>query len=425
MDGEAGMTQTCGTLVDWNEGMADASQRQCVMSLCRTGGTMDYYKESLKLHEEHQGKLSVVSKVPLNNKDDLSTAYTPGVAEPCREINRDPDLVYKYTTKGNTVAVISDGSAVLGLGNIGAKAAIPVMEGKAVLFKSFADIDAIPICLETQDTEEIIQIVKNIAPTLGGINLEDISAPRCFEIERRLQDLLDIPVFHDDQHGTAIVVSAAVINALKLTGKKFSDIKVVMNGAGAAGAAIVKMLQALGTEDIVICDTKGIIAKTNTNLTASKKELAELTNHENLTGTLTDAVKGRDLFIGVSGPKMLTVEMVRSMAHDPIIFAMANPEPEIMPELAREGGARIIGTGRSDFPNQINNVLAFPGIFKGALSVRASRITEEMKVAAAYAIADIIPERELKEDYIIPSVFHPGVAEAVAKAAGEAWNRSR
>lgn len=382
---------------------------------------MDYYKESLKLHEEHQGKLSVVSKVPLKNKDDLSTAYTPGVAEPCREINRDPDLVYKYTTKGNTVAVISDGSAVLGLGNIGAKAAIPVMEGKAVLFKAFADIDAIPICLETQDTEEIIHIVRNIAPTLGGINLEDISAPRCFEIERRLQELLDIPVFHDDQHGTAIVVSAAVINALKLTGKKFSDIKVVMNGAGAAGAAIVKMLQALGTEDIVICDTKGIIVKTNPNLTPSKRELAELTNHENLTGSLAEAVKGRDLFIGVSGPKMLTVEMIRSMAHDPIIFAMANPEPEIMPELAREGGARIIGTGRSDFPNQINNVLAFPGIFKGALSVRAARITEEMKVAAAYAIAGIIPERELKEDYIIPSVFHPGVAEAVAKAAGEAW----
>lgn len=386
---------------------------------------MDYYKESLKLHEEHQGKLSIVSKVPLKNKDDLSTAYTPGVAEPCREINRDPDLVYKYTTKGNTVAVISDGSAVLGLGNIGAKAAIPVMEGKAVLFKAFADIDAIPICLETQDTEEIIQIVKNIAPTLGGINLEDISAPRCFEIERRLQELLDIPVFHDDQHGTAIVVSAAVINALKLTKKKFSEIKVVMNGAGAAGVAIVKMLQALGTKDIVSCDTKGIIAKTNPNLTSSKKELAELTNHENLTGTLADAVKGRDLFIGVSGPKMLTVEMVRSMAHDPIIFAMANPEPEIMPELAREGGARIIGTGRSDFPNQINNVLAFPGIFKGALSVRAARITEEMKVAAAYAIAEIIPESELTEAYIIPSAFHPGVADAVAKAAGEAWKNQR
>ncbi|HYE66970.1 MAG TPA: malic enzyme-like NAD(P)-binding protein [Anaerovoracaceae bacterium] len=382
---------------------------------------MDYYKESLKLHEKHQGKLAVVSKVPLKNKDDLSTAYTPGVAEPCREIHRDPELVYKYTAKGNTVAVISDGSAVLGLGNIGAKAAIPVMEGKAVLFKAFADIDAIPICLETQDTEEIIQIAKNIAPTLGGINLEDISAPRCFEIERRLQELVDIPVFHDDQHGTAIVVSAASINALKLAGKQFKDIKVVLNGAGAAGMAIVKMLMALGVEDIVACDTKGIISKSTKGLTPSKLELADLTNHEELIGTLADAVRGRDLFIGVSAPKMLTVEMVKTMAPDPIIFAMANPEPEIMPELAKEAGARIIGTGRSDFPNQINNVLAFPGIFKGALTVRAGRITEEMKVAAAYAIAGIIPDSELKEDYIIPSAFHPGVADAVAKAAGEAW----
>jgi malate dehydrogenase (oxaloacetate-decarboxylating) len=382
---------------------------------------MDYYKESLKLHEKHHGKLAVVSKVPLKNKDDLSTAYTPGVAEPCREIHRDPELVYKYTAKGNTVAVISDGSAVLGLGNIGAKAAIPVMEGKAVLFKAFADIDAIPICLETQDTEEIIQIAKNIAPTFGGINLEDISAPRCFEIERRLQELVDIPVFHDDQHGTAIVVSAAAINALKLTGKQFSELKVVLNGAGAAGMAIVKMLMALGVEDIVACDTKGIISKSTEGLTPSKQELADLTNHNELTGTLADAVRGRDLFIGVSAPKMLTAEMVKTMAPDPIIFAMANPEPEIMPELAKEAGARIIGTGRSDFPNQINNVLAFPGIFKGALTVRAARITEKMKVAAAYAIAGIIPDNELREDYIIPSAFHPGVAEAVAKAAGEAW----
>jgi malate dehydrogenase (oxaloacetate-decarboxylating) len=382
---------------------------------------MDYYKESLKLHEKHQGKIAVVSKVPLENKDDLSTAYTPGVAEPCREIHRDPELVYRYTAKGNTVAVISDGSAVLGLGNIGGKAAIPVMEGKAVLFKAFADVDAIPICLETQDTEEIILIAKNIAPTLGGINLEDISAPRCFEIERRLQELVDIPVFHDDQHGTAVVVSAAAINALKITGKQFEDIKVVMNGAGAAGMAIVKMLMALGVRDIIICDTKGIISKTTKGLTPSKQELAELTNREGLTGTLADAVRGRDLFIGVSGPKMLTADMVRTMALDPVIFAMANPEPEIMPELAREAGARIIGTGRSDFPNQINNVLAFPGIFKGALGVRAKRITEEMKVAAAYAIAGIIPESELSEDYIIPSAFHEGVADAVAKAAGEAW----
>lgn len=382
---------------------------------------MDYYKESLKLHEKHQGKLAMLSKVPLKNKDDLSTAYTPGVAEPCRQIHKDPELVYKYTAKGNTVAVISDGSAVLGLGNIGAKAAIPVMEGKAVLFKAFADIDAIPVCLETQDTEEIIHIAKNLAPTLGGINLEDISAPRCFEIERRLQELVDIPVFHDDQHGTAIVVSAAAINALKLVEKQFEEVKVVINGAGAAGAAIVKMLRALGVEDMVICDTKGIISKAVKGLPASKMELAELTNRQGLTGTLADAVRGRDLFIGVSAPKMLTVEMVKTMAAEPILFAMANPEPEIMPELAKEAGARIIGTGRSDFPNQINNVLAFPGIFKGALSVRASRITEEMKVAAAYAIAEIIPQNELREDYIIPSVFHPGVAEAVARACGEAW----
>jgi malate dehydrogenase (oxaloacetate-decarboxylating) len=386
---------------------------------------MDYYKESLKLHAKYRGKLAVVSKVPLKNKDDLSTAYTPGVAEPCREIHRDPELVYQYTAKGNTVAVITDGSAVLGLGNIGGKAAIPVMEGKAVLFKAFADIDAIPICLETQDTEEIIQIAKNIAPTLGGINLEDISAPRCFEIEDRLQELVDIPVFHDDQHGTAIVVSAAAVNALKLTGRQFKDIKVVINGAGAAGMAIVKMLMALGVQDILICDTKGIISKSAKGLTSSKQELAELTNREEMTGTLADAVRGRDMFIGVSGPKMLTADMVRTMAADPVIFAMANPEPEIMPELAKEAGARIIGTGRSDFPNQINNVLAFPGIFKGALAVRASRITEEMKVAAAYAIAEIIPENELTEEYIIPSAFHPGVADAVAKAAGEAWLNRR
>lgn len=385
---------------------------------------MNYYKESLKLHEENRGKMAVVSKVPLKNKDDLSTAYTPGVAEPCRKIHEDPELVYKYTPKGNTVAVISDGSAVLGLGNIGAKAAIPVMEGKALLFKSFADIDAIPICIETQETDEIINIIKNIAPTLGGINLEDISAPRCFEIERRLQKLVDIPVFHDDQHGTAIVVSAAAINALKLVGKRFDEIKVVINGAGSAGTAIVKMLMALGVKDILICDSKGIISK-NIPLTPSKTELAELTNMDGIDGKLADAVKGRDLFIGVSGPKVLTEEMVGTMAPDPIIFAMSNPEPEIMPDLAKKAGARIIGTGRSDFPNQINNVLVFPGIFKGALSVRAERITEDMKVAAAYAVADVIPDAELREDYIIPSAFHPGVADAVAKAAGQAWLNRR
>lgn len=384
---------------------------------------MDYYKESLKMHEENKGKMAVVSKVPLKNKDDLSTAYTPGVAEPCRVISKDPEMVYKYTSKGNTVAVISDGSAVLGLGNIGAKASIPVMEGKALLFKSFANIDAIPICIETQDTEEIIQIVKNIAPTLGGINLEDISAPRCFEIERRVQELVDIPVFHDDQHGTAIVVCAAAINALKLVGKKFEDIKVVINGAGAAGTAILKMIMVLGVKDTIICDTKGIVSRSQEGLSPSKLELAELTNREELTGSLADAVCGTDLFIGVSGPNVLTEEMVRTMAPNPIIFAMSNPEPEIMPDLAKKAGARVIGTGRSDFANQINNVLVFPGIFKGALAVRASKITEEMKVAAAYAIAEIISEKELGEDYIIPSAFHPGVADAVADAVGKAWLR--
>lgn len=384
---------------------------------------MDYYKEALKIHEENKGKLAVVSKVPLKNKDDLSIAYTPGVAEPCKEIHKDSELVYKYTAKGNTVAVISDGSAVLGLGNIGAKAAIPVMEGKAVLFKAFGGIDAFPICIETQDTDEIINIAKNIAPTLGGINLEDISAPRCFEIERRLQELVDIPVFHDDQHGTAIVVSAAAINALKIVGKRFEDIKVVINGAGSAGTAIVKMLIALGVKDIIICDSKGIISKSMKGLSPSKLELAELTNKEKIEGNLADAVNGRDLFIGVSAPKVLTEEMVRSMAPDPIIFAMANPEPEIMPDLAKKAGARVIGTGRSDFPNQINNVLVFPGIFKGALAVRANRITQEMKTAAAYAVAGIISDEELKEDYMIPSAFHPGVADAVAQAAGAAWKR--
>lgn len=384
---------------------------------------MDYYKESLKLHEKNKGKLAVVSKVPLKTKEDLSIAYTPGVAEPCLEISKNQEMVYKYTPKGNTVAIISDGSAVLGLGNIGAKAAIPVMEGKALLFKAFADIDAVPICIETQDTEEIIMIAKNISPTLGGINLEDIAAPRCFEIERRLQELVDIPVFHDDQHGTAIVVAAAVINALKLVGKKLEEIKVVINGAGAAGTAVVKMLKALGIDDIIICDSKGIISNFNINTSEIKQQLAALTNREGLTGTLEDAVRGRDLFIGVSRPKMLSNEMVKTMAKDPIIFALANPEPEITPDLAKEAGAAIIGTGRSDYPNQVNNVLAFPGVFKGALKVRASRITEEMKVAAAYAIAEMIPDNKLSADYIIPNAFDIGVTDAVAKAVGEAWQK--
>ena len=382
---------------------------------------MDYYQAALKLHEENKGKLAVVGKVPVKNKEDLSLAYTPGVAEPCREIHRDPKGVYKYTSKGNTVAVISDGSAVLGLGNIGAKASIPVMEGKALLFKTFADIDAIPICLETQDTEEIINIIKNITPTFGGINLEDIAAPRCFEIERRLQEMLDIPVFHDDQHGTAIVVSAALINALKLVKKELGEIKAVINGAGAAGNAITKMLLSIGLRDILVCDKAGILSRQQPYENPGMTELAQLTNEDSLTGDLAHALVDRDLFVGVSGPGCLTAEMVKTMAKDAIIFAMANPEPEILPELAKEAGAKIVGTGRSDYANQINNVLAFPGIFKGALAVGAGRITEEMKVAAAYGIAEIIPEEKLRADYIIPSVFHPGVADAVAKAVAEAW----
>ena len=382
---------------------------------------MNYYEKSLKVHEDNKGKLAVRSKLKVTNKEELSIAYTPGVAEPCRKIHENPEDVYKYTSKGNMVAVVSDGSAVLGLGNIGAKAAIPVMEGKAVLFKEFADVDAIPICLETQDTDEIINIVKNLAPTFGGINLEDISAPRCFEIERRLQDLVDIPVFHDDQHGTAVVVSAAAINALKIVGKDFEEIKMVINGAGAAGTAIAKMFLNLGVKNIIVCDRTGALCKTDKNLSAAKMELAEITNSFLETGTLKEVLKDADMFIGVSAPKSLTEEMVRSMAKDAIVFPMANPEPEIMPDLAKKAGARVIGTGRSDFPNQINNVLAFPGIFKGALSVKASKITEEMKVAAAFALAGLVKEEQLNEEYIIPSPFVDGVAEAVAAAVAATW----
>jgi len=382
---------------------------------------MNYYEKSLKVHEDNKGKLAVRSKLKVTNKEELSIAYTPGVAEPCRKIHENPEDVYKYTSKGNMVAVVSDGSAVLGLGNIGAKAAIPVMEGKAVLFKEFADVDAIPICLETQDTDEIINIVKNLAPTFGGINLEDISAPRCFEIERRLQDLVDIPVFHDDQHGTAVVVSAAAINALKIVGKGFEEIKMVINGAGAAGTAIAKMFLNLGVKNIIVCDRTGALCKTDKNLSAAKMELAEITNSSLETGTLKEVLKDADMFIGVSAPKSLTEEMVRSMAKDAIVFPMANPEPEIMPDLAKKAGARVIGTGRSDFPNQINNVLAFPAIFKGALSVKASKITEEMKVAAAFALAGLVKEEQLNEEYIIPSPFVDGVAEAVAAAVAATW----
>lgn len=382
---------------------------------------MDYYKESLKMHEEHRGKMEVASKVPVKNKDDLSTAYTPGVAEPCRKIHENPEDVYKYTNKSNIVAVISDGSAVLGLGNIGGLASIPVMDGKSLLFKEFAGIDAIPICLETQDVDEIVMIAKNIAPTLGGINLEDIAAPRCFEIERKLQEQVDIPVFHDDQHGTAVVVTAAIFNALKIVDKKMEELKIVISGAGAAGAAIAKMLLSVGAGDVIVCDRIGPLAKNDDRLTPAKEELASITNHEMINGTLADALVGADVFIGVSAPRIVTEEMVASMARDAIVLPMSNPEPEIMPDLARKAGARVVGTGRSDFPNQINNVLAFPGIFKGALEARAKRITEDMKVAAARALADIITEEELCEDYIIPSAFHPGVADAIAKAVADAW----
>ena len=382
---------------------------------------MDYYKASLKMHEENKGKMAVVSKVRVENKDDLSTAYTPGVAEPCRRIHENPDDVYKYTNKSNIVAVVSDGSAVLGLGNIGGLASIPVMDGKSLLFKEFAGIDAFPICLETQDVDEIVNIVKNITPTLGGINLEDISAPRCFEIEEKLQAAVDIPVFHDDQHGTAVVVSAAVINSAKLTGRSLDSMRAVINGAGAAGTAIAKMLMNLGIRDIVACDSKGILNKSRNDLNEAKKRLTAVTNSDNIEGSLADAVKGRDLFIGVSAAGVLTQDMVRSMNRDPIIFAMANPEPEILPDLAREAGAAVVGTGRSDYPNQINNVLIFPGLFKGALAARAKRITEEMKTAAAFALAGIIKDEELEPDYIIPSAFYPGAADIVAEAVEKAW----
>lgn len=378
---------------------------------------MTVYEQALKLHEEWNGKLETTSKCPLNSREDLSLAYTPGVAEPCRVIADHPEEVYRYTIKSNTVAVISDGSAVLGLGNIGARAAMPVMEGKCVLFKQFGGVNAFPICLDTQDTEEIIRTVINIAPVFGGINLEDISAPRCFEIERRLKEALDIPVFHDDQHGTAIVVLAGIINALKITGKKKEDCRIVVNGAGAAGMAITKLLLAYGFQRAVMLDRSGIISKKSTkNMNTAKLEIAELTNKEQKTGTLADAMIGADIFIGVSAPGVLTKEMVATMNPDAIVFAMANPVPEIMPEDAKAAGARIIGTGRSDFPNQVNNVLAFPGIFHGALEGRAPQITEEMKLAAAIAIAGLISDEELDEDHIIPSAFNPRVCDVVSTA---------
>ena len=373
-------------------------------------------EKALQLHEEWKGKLNTTAKASVKTAEDLALAYTPGVAEPCKVIAEDPEAAYKYTIKSNTILVVSDGSAVLGLGNIGPKAAMPVMEGKAVLFKEFGGVNAVPICLDTQDTEEIIKAVTWLAPGYGGINLEDISAPRCFEIEERLKETLDIPVFHDDQHGTAIVVLAALINALKVVKKEAADCKVVVSGAGAAGVAITKLLLSYGFKNIILCNSKGVISKDAKNLNWMQEKMVALTNPENISGTMGDALAGADIFIGVSAPGIVTADMVRSMNKDAIIFAMANPVPEIMPDIAKEAGARIIGTGRSDFPNQVNNVVAFPGIFRGALEGRAKQITEEMKMAAAYAIAGLISEDELDEEHILPEAFHPQVADVVAKA---------
>ena len=380
---------------------------------------MSNSEKALQMHEQWNGKLETTAKAHVNSREDLAIAYTPGVAEPCKVIAKDPEAAYKYTIKSNTVAVVSDGSAVLGLGNIGALAAMPVMEGKAVLFKEFGGVNAVPICLDTQDTEEIIRTVVNIAPAFGGINLEDISAPRCFEIETRLKELLDIPVFHDDQHGTAIVVLAGIINALKVTKKEKETCRVVVNGAGSAGVAITKLLLNYGFKDITMCDINGIISKDSENLNWMQKEMAKVTNLKNASGTLADALKGADIFVGVSAPGIVTKDMVASMNKDAILFAMANPVPEIMPDLAKAAGARVVGTGRSDFPNQVNNVVAFPGIFKGALEGRASQITEEMKLAAAKAIAGLVPDEELSEDNILPQAFDPCVAETVSRAIKE------
>ncbi len=377
---------------------------------------MDYNQLALKMHEENRGKIAVAPKVRVENRDDLSTAYTPGVAEPCRRIAANKDDVYRYTAKGNLVAVVSDGTAVLGLGDIGPEAAMPVMEGKALLFKEFANVDAFPICLDTKDVEEIIRTVKFLAPTFGGVNLEDISAPRCFEIERRLKEELDIPVFHDDQHGTAIVVCAGLINALKLVGKRMEDVNILINGAGSAGISIAKLLMQFGAGNIVLADRQGAVDAAEDWLNPAQREMAEVTNRHHERGPLSEIIRGKDVFIGVSAPKVVTAEMVSAMAADAIVFAMANPTPEIMPEEAAKGGARVIATGRSDYPNQINNVLVFPGIFRGALDARATGITEEMKLAAARAIAASVDESELREDYIIPGAFDKRVAPAVANA---------
>jgi len=377
---------------------------------------MTIQEQALALHREWNGKLETVSKTPVNSREALSLAYTPGVAEPCKVIAKDKEAAYQYTMKANTVAVVSDGSAVLGLGNIGPHAAMPVMEGKAVLFKEFGGVNAVPICLDTQDTEEIIKAVTWLAPAYGGINLEDISAPRCFEIEERLKEILDIPVFHDDQHGTAIVVLAGIINALKVVGKQKENCRVVVNGAGSAGVAITKLLLTYGFTNVILCDKVGIVSTSTEGLNWMQEKMAEITNPDHMTGTLADSLKGADIFVGVSAPNIVTPEMVRSMASDSILFAMANPTPEIMPDVAKAAGARVVGTGRSDFPNQINNVVAFPGIFKGALEGRATQITEEMKLAAAAAIAGLVPDEALSEDNIMPEAFDPKVAELVAQA---------
>ena len=384
---------------------------------------MDYNSLSLKMHEDNKGKVEVISKVKIKDRDDLSTAYTPGVAEPCRKIRDNKADVYKYTCKGNMVAVVSDGTAVLGLGDIGPEAAIPVMEGKSILFKEFGNVDAFPICLDTKDVDEIVETVKRIAPVFGGINLEDISAPRCFEIERRLKEELDIPVFHDDQHGTAIVVSAGLINALKLVGKPFDQANVVINGAGSAGISICRLLLQLGIGNVVLVDKNGALCPGQDWMNPAQTEMAEITNKDRQTGALAEIMKGKDVFIGVSAPNIVTADMVASMAKDPIVFAMANPTPEIMPEEAKKGGVRVMATGRSDYPNQINNVLVFPGIFRGALDAKATAITEEMKIAAAKAIASIVSDDELNEEYIIPGAFDERVAKVVAKAVCDEAHR--
>ena len=377
---------------------------------------MAYNQLALEMHETHRGKIAVAPKVKVENRNDLSTAYTPGVAEPCRRIAANKDDVYRYTAKGNLVAVVSDGTAVLGLGDIGPEAAMPVMEGKALLFKEFADVDAFPICLDTKDVEEIIRTVKFLAPTFGGVNLEDISAPRCFEIEKRLREELDIPVFHDDQHGTAIVVCAGLLNALKLVGKQMENVNIVINGAGSAGISIAKLLMQFGAGNIVLVDRQGAVSVDEDWLNPAQRQMAEVTNKHNERGPLAEVIRGKDVFIGVSAPKVVTAELVSTMATDAIVFAMANPTPEIMPEEAAKGGARVIATGRSDYPNQINNVLVFPGIFRGALDARATDITEAMKLAAARAIAAIVTDEELSEEYIIPGAFDKRVAPAVAGA---------